>query len=113
MDVVIPVLTNEQFIEQVLALLGGIKGASSLAIIAILAQVFMKFVGTPWADILANGSDVGKYKLTIFLFCTYLLSVVTQIVAGVSVVQALTSATALSALMVLLNQIYKQFFQKP
>lgn len=110
MDVVIPVMTNEEFLSQALALLGGVKGLSTLAIIAVAVQVFMKFVGTPWANSLPG--DAGKYKLISYLACTYVLGVATQMMAGMQIVPALFSSTSLASLVLLINQLYKQFYVK-
>lgn len=111
MDVVIPVLTNEEFLSQAVKLIGGFKGASTLIAIGIVVQVFMKFIATPWADSLPG--DAGKYKLIAYLACTYALGVVTQMGTGVEIIPALFGSTSLASLGLLINQIYKQFYVKP
>lgn len=104
-------ISNEDFISALLQSLGGIKGASVLAIVGLVVQLIMKFIGTPWADSLLKNS--GQWKLTLVLLLSYVGGVVTLMATtGVPFGTAVLHASVMSSLMVLINQIYKQFFVK-
>jgi hypothetical protein len=110
-DLVVPVSSNEDFIGLLLQSLGGLKGASSLAIAGIVVQLLMKFVGTPWADKLF--ANAGPWKLIIVALLSYLSGVVGLMAsAGLSFGAAALHSSVLAAFMVFLNQVYKQFIEK-
>ena len=106
----IPVLSNEQFLSQALVLLGGLKGASALGVTAVVVQLVMKFLATPWADSLP--AKQGQYKLIVFLGCTLVSGILAQLAAGMELLPALFSSSTLAAVMVFANQLYKQFLVK-
>lgn len=89
-----------------LAALGGLKGASSLAIAAAAVQAIMLLLRS------SLGSFAGKFKLLIVL----LLSVVSGVIAlklnGVELGAALLHSSTMASFQVFANQVYKQFFVK-
>lgn len=100
------------FIEQALELLGGIKGASAYVIAGIVVELLLKFLDTSLFNKLFS-SLKGKYKLLVVTALSYISGVLSLVnVGGQSIVEALLHSTSLTALLVLINQVYKQFFQK-
>lgn len=109
-EVVVPEVSNVDFLEFFLKSIGGAQGASALAILALLVQVFMKFIGTPWANNLLSGK--GETKLMLVLGLTYIGGITTLMVGGLTFGAAFLHSTSLSALLVLLNEIYSRFVVK-
>lgn len=107
---VVPDVSNLDFLEFFLKSIGGVQGASALAILALLVQIFMKFVGTPWANNLLVGK--GETKLMLVLGLTYVGGISTLMVGGLTFGAAFLHSTSLSALLVLLNEIYSRFIAK-
>lgn len=103
-DAVIPPTADE--FGALLASLGGLKGASFVAIAVVVVQGIMLLLRSKL------GEMAGKYRLLI----VYLLSVVGGVlalrIAGVDLGAALLHTQTLAALQVLVNQVIKQFFQK-
>lgn len=97
--------TNDEM-GALLAALGGLKGASAVAIAVVVVQGLMLLLRT------SLGEMAGKWRLLI----VYLLSIVSVVLAlkvsGVDLGAALVHANTLAALQVFLNQVFKQFFQK-
>lgn len=89
-----------------IAALGGLKGASALAIAAVVVQAIMLLLRSKLGEV------AGKYRL----LAVYLLSVVAGVVslriAGVDLGAALVHTQTLAAFQVFLNQVLKQFFEK-
>ncbi len=104
-----PVSTSD-FVTYLLQSLGGISGATTLAIIGVIVQILMKFVATPIFD---NIGIDGSYKLLIVIGLTIVGGVVTLMTgpAGLTLVAALMHSTTLASIMVLIHQVYVQFFQ--
>lgn len=96
----------EEVLQAVMALVGGVKGASVLAISALAIQVLLKFFSS------SLSSFAGKYKLMIVYALSLVAGVVSSLVAGVGVVQAVLNANVLAAAQVFGFEVYKQFFQK-
>ena len=107
---VLPDSSNLDFLEFFLKSIGGAKGMSGLALVAIVVQVLMKFVGTPWANGLLAGK--GEMKLTLVLALTYVGGLTTLMVSGLTFGAAFLHSTSLSALLVLLNEVYSRFIAK-
>ena len=88
LPVVIPSVTNTQFIEALLISMGGLKGASTLAVIATALQLIFKALGTPMF-----GSLFNKLEAQVKFIIVGLLSIaslaVAQMVTGVDLVTAL------------------------
>lgn len=106
----VPVVTNDEFLGAFLEAIGGIKGASGIAIAFAVVKLLMKFIGTPWADSLLKNN--GQWKLTVYLVLSALSTMMAVVVAGGTWGAALVSAGVISALGVLMNQLYKQFVEK-
>lgn len=97
---------NEEVLSALLALVGGVKGASGLAIVALSVQLLMKFFGSSLANF------AGKYKLLIVSVLSLGGAVVASMVQGSSLVNALVNGSVLTAVQVLGSQVYIQFFKK-
>jgi len=107
---IMPDVSNVDFLEFFLKSIGGAQGASALAIVALVVQVLMKFVATPWANRLLVGK--GETKLAIVLLLTYIGGLTALIISGLTFGAAFLHSTSLSALLVLLNEIYSRFIAK-
>jgi uncharacterized membrane protein len=95
--------TNEE-ISAWLALIGGMKGAGTMAIIVAVVQGATLLVRSSLTD------SLGKYKLLLVAALTFIGVTVTEYVAhNGDMGQILLKGTFLAALQVLLNQAYKQF----
>lgn len=110
-DVVIPVVTNEDFFKLLIESIGGAKGATTLAIVGIAVKLILSFFSTEMAGQVFKKLS-GGVKLTIVLALTLVSGVVALMVSGVPLVTALLHSTTLSAFVVLSNQVYKQYFEK-
>lgn len=110
-EITIPEVTNDQFIQLLLASLGGTKGASALAIVGIAVKLLIHFMGTPLAGKIFKKFS-GAMKLLVVAALTVVSTIVTQMSLGVSFTAALLQGSTLTAILVLSNQIYKQFFEK-
>ena len=111
-DPVITPVSDSDFLSFLLQSLGGIKGASTLAIVGVVVQVLIKFLGT---DLFGNlfKNVTGAMKLLIVAVLTLVSGVVGLVgVEGLSISAALLHSTTLTAFLVLGNQIYKQFVVK-
>lgn len=107
---VVPVATNDEFIQVLMQSIGGAQGATAIGIAFLIVKLLMKFVGTPWADGLLKNN--GAWKLTIYLGLSFASTVLGVVTAGGTIGAALLSGASISALGVLFNQVYKQFFVK-
>lgn len=107
----VPAVTNEQFLLFLAASIGGIGGLKTLGIVQVAAQVFMKFLGTPWADSLTKKN--GAIKITIYLVFVIVAGVAGLMLKdGLTIGAALLHSTTLAAFGVLANQLWKQYFEK-
>lgn len=110
-DVIIPVVTNDEFISQLFLSLGGLKGATSLAIAGVIVKLILQFASTEmFGKIFKNLS--GGVKLTIVLGLSLASGVIALMLSGVPLVTALLHSSTLSAFVVLSNQVYKQYIEK-
>ena len=111
-DPVIPPVTDTDFIGFLIQSLGGLKGASTLAIVAIVVQILIKFLGTDlFGKVFKNVS--GAVKLLIVTGLSLVAGVVGLMsVEGLTIGAALVHSTTMTAFMVFANQLYKQFFVK-
>jgi len=100
------VVSNEDFIKLLIESIGGVKGASTLAIVGIVVQLVMAFFNTKFGGNLVKGS----VKLLIVTGLTLVGGVIGLMVSGgLDIGAALIHSTTLSALMVFVNQLIKQF----
>lgn len=102
--VIVPPSTDD--IAALLASLGGLKGASALAIAALVVQGLMLLIRTKL------GEMAGKYRLLIVYALSVGASILALRIAGVDLGAALVHGNTLAALQVLANQVFKQFFVK-
>ena len=103
---VAPEVSYDEFIAFLMKSLGGVKGASSMAIAVLVAQVGLKLIQT------SAGELLGKYKLLVVAGLTMLVSIVGMMVTGTELLPALLGSSGIAAVQVFLHQIYKQFFEK-
>lgn len=108
-EVVIP--TND-FIMMLLESIGGMKGASTLAIVFAVVQILLKFLNTELFGKWFKDMK-GSTKLTIVLALTMISGVLSLMtVGGLTLGAALLHSTTLASFSVLANQLYKQFVVK-
>jgi len=91
------------FISAVVTAMGGMSGLGALGIVALCIQLLMLFFRTPLA------SFAGKWKLVIDLSLSLVGGFLAQMFNGLPWYGALLSAGSLTAVQVLVNQIWKQF----
>lgn len=101
---VVPPSTDE--LAALIASLGGLKGASALAIAAVVVQGIMLVIRTKL------GEMAGKWRLTIMYALTVAAAVIAQRIAGLDLGAALMHSNTLAALQVLAHQVLVQFFKK-
>lgn len=107
----VEVIETNQFLQFLIQSLGGLKGATTLAIVGFAIQAIVMLLKTPlfkgvWEKL---GS---QWKLLIITGLTLISGVVALMISGVSIGAALVHSTTLSALSVFLHQIFKQFIEK-
>lgn len=90
----------------VLQFIGGLKGASALAITAGVIQLALLVFKTSLTNF------AGKYKLLIVLGLSVAGALVGAMAGGMSVGAALVSGSVIAAAQVFIHQIVKQFFTK-
>jgi hypothetical protein len=106
------VVPNQEFLGFLIQSIGGFSGASTLVAVGLVVQILMKFIGTPWADLLF-GAASGKWKLLIVAVLSLAGGVLGLMTAGgLTLGAALVHSATLTAVMVLFNQVYKQFILK-
>lgn len=93
-------------LKQLLAALGGLKGATALGIVGVVVQAIMLFFRTQ----LANFS--GKWRLTIVVAANLLGGLLALKLTGISWSAALLHSNTFAAVQVLLHQVYKQFTEQ-
>lgn len=93
--------------EAFLISIGGLKGASSLAIAAALVQGLMLAFRTKL------GEKTGQYRMVIMLLLTFVASVLAQQISGVTDWKLILANTAvLAAGQNFIHQLWKQFIEK-
>ena len=103
-DVIVPPSVDE--LAALVASLGGIKGASFVAVAVVVVQGLMLLLRSKLGEV------AGKYRLLAVYLLTVAGSVFALRVAGVDLGAALLHSQTLAALQVFVNQIFRQFFQK-
>lgn len=96
----------EDVLQSIVALIGGVKGASILGISALVIQVLMKVASSKLANF------AGKYKLVIVLGLSLAGAAVNHFVSGGSLPSLFMNAGLLSAAQVFGFEVYSQFFKK-
>ena len=107
-----PPMPPSDFFEILIKSLGGIKGASKLAIAGIVVKVLLAFANSQ-----LFGKAFSKVKGSMKLIIVLALSLVAGVIAlmseqGMDLSTAMMHSTTMSAFLVLVNQLYKQFFEK-
>lgn len=110
-DVSIPEVTNDAFVQMLLASMGGFKGATALVIVGIAIKILIAFLGTPLFGSIFK-KVTGQIKLLIVSGLSIIAGVITQMSLGVTFTAALLQGASLATILVFLNQVYKQFFDK-
>ena len=101
------VLQNEQFLKLLIESVGGLKGASTLVLVAGVVQLLIQFLKTPWAGQLFKNVK-GSLKLSIVAGLTLIGGVSSlMLVEGLGFGAAAIHSTTLTALTVFLHQVYK------
>lgn len=100
-------LPMDEFLKSLFEIIGGMKGAGVLAIVAMVVQLLMLLLKT------SLGSFAGKYQLLTVSLLTLIGGFVGLVSTGSSVAAALVNASTLAGLQVFIHQIYVQFIKKP
>jgi len=98
---------DSDFWTQLISFLGGLKGASVLAVVYGLVQVAMTFFNT------SLGSVAGIWKLAVVSFLTIVGTILGQVMSGVPFLQALLNGSVLTAVSVFINEVIKHFKESP
>ena len=101
-----PVVPYDQAFGQLLTMLGGLHGATAMAIVVVVVLCLMLLLKTPL------GQYAGKYKLLALTGLTLVGGVLALMLSHVTLAGALTDATTFAALQVFLHQIVSQFSEK-
>lgn len=105
--------TLPDFLGDLINSVGGMKGASAMAIAFAVVKLLMKAMGLPFVQNLFSGDAVkGQWKITIVIVLSLISGVLGLVVSGVDLGAALVHSTTLAAYSVLFNQLYKQFVEK-
>lgn len=104
--------SNADFLNLLLQSLGGLSGASALAVAGIVVQLLIKLLGTNWFGEWFPNLD-GHIKLLVVTGLTLISGVLALMLppTSLSLGAALMHSTTLAAFMVFGNQAYQQFLQ--
>lgn len=105
-------MSSGDFFSSMLTALGGIKNASTMGIIIIVLQIIFKFLNSELAGKIGFLRNLEPgVKLIIILVISYATGILTLMNTGegLSFGAAFIHSSSMSALMVLLNQVYKKF----
>lgn len=106
------VISNDQFIMDLIQSIGGLKGAGAMAIGLVVAQLLVKFLKTPIAGSLMKNVN-GKAKLIIVSLLTVASAVLSlKASTDISWIAALTHSSVLATISVYFHQFYKEFIEK-
>lgn len=100
---------------QIIALIGGLKGATGLGLALVGGKILMAVLQS---EIVSNllttklGDVHGKWRFILVSLVTVALAVVAQMSSGQSFLAALLSGSVVTMASVYFNQAYKQFFSK-
>lgn len=86
--------------------MGGNQGVTSLAVVALIVQTLMLGVNSKY------GHLAGKYRFAIMYSLNALGGIMALKLQGMDTWTALTHSNTMAAYQVMLNQFYKQVFQK-
>ncbi len=109
------VIPTGDALMQILALVGGLKGATGLGLALVAGKILMVVMQT---DLVSNlltvklGDAHGKWRFLIVSVLTVALAVVAQMASGQAFMAALLNGSVVAMASVYFNQFYKQFMQK-
>lgn len=111
LPVPIPETSNTDFIELLLKSIGGMKGAKTLAIVALVLQLLFKLLGTPlfgsiWTKLAPN------VKFIVVSILSIASLVIAQIQVGLTPAAAILHGTVVTALMNYAFTYYERFVEK-
>lgn len=102
-----PTTTNE-VISALASLIGGVQGASTLAIVVLVGQFLAKFVLSPlWESLKLDP----KYKFVVFGLTQLIAAITPLMIQGQTFVQALSSGVVLLLVVQYGHRIYELFFE--
>lgn len=96
-------LPDSSFWAAVLGFIGSVKGMSVLALAAAATQLAMVFFRTSY------GNVAGKFKISIVLGLSVVLTLIGALASGANFFGALVSGPVLAAIQVFVYELYKQF----
>ena len=105
------------FLKELLASIGGLKGASALTIAAVAIKLLLQLLNLPFVASLLGSKFKewnGGVKLVVVLGLSYVGGVLALMLppTSLSVGAALVHSTTLASFMVFTNQIYQHWFMK-
>lgn len=100
---VVPVPTDADVLAQILKLVGGIGGASALAIAVLVTQTLAVVFSSHWGDLL------GKWKLAAVYLMSVLIPVLQALASGSSLIGAVLNGTVIAAVQVFINEVLKHW----
>jgi hypothetical protein len=102
-----PTTTNE-VISALASLIGGVQGASTLAIVVLVGQFLAKFVLSPlWESLKLDP----KYKFVVFGLTQLIAAIAPLMIQGQSFIQALSSGVVLLLVVQYGHRIYELFIE--
>lgn len=108
---VVQEVSDLDFIQQLLAFIGGYKGLTGLALTAAIVQLLIMLLKTPLFGKIFK-SVTGQIKLLIVSGLTLVAGVIALRVTGLSLAESLLHSSTLAAFQVFAHQVYLQFFVK-
>jgi hypothetical protein len=104
-------VTNDQFLQFLIQSLGGLKGAGAMAIGAIIVQVLIMFLKTPFVDQIFH-SFATPMKLLVIMGLSVVSGIISLMISGLSLPAALMHSTTLGLAMAFVNQLITYYEQK-
>lgn len=101
----------ENYLQFLIQSLGGLKGASSLASIAIITQIIMQTLRLPFVQSKLPPL-MGKHKFTIIYLLSTITGILTLKIQGLGWLTSLIHSNTLAAYQILIHQAFKQFKEK-
>lgn len=99
-------VSYDEFVAFLLQSMGGFKGASTMAAVALVVQILMKLIQTNAGELL------GKWKLLTVSLLSLVGGVLALKLTGLTWGASLLHSATLASLQVFLHQGYKQFIEK-
>lgn len=100
--------TTNEVISALASLIGGVQGASTLAIVVLVGQFLAKFVLSPlWESLKLDP----KYKFVVFGLTQLIAAIAPLMIQGQSFIQALSSGVVLLLVVQYGHRIYELFIE--